>query len=124
MGSSRGGLLAINRGGGGADSLPAHAEDGGSWWEQVEELELDHQHLRKLHGLERLASLRRASFCNNELARIEGLESCQLLEELSLEDNRLTKLENVSTLLLTLTLTLTLTLALTRPLARTPTLTR
>ena len=66
----------------------------------MEELELDHQHLRKLHGLERLSSLRRASFCNNELARIEGLEQCALLEELSLEDNRLTKLENVSSLLL------------------------
>ena len=66
---------------------------------QVEELELDHQHLRKLLGLERLGALRRASFCNNELTRIEGLEQCPLLEELSLEDNRLTKLEGVGSLL-------------------------
>ena len=46
------------------------------WWEQAEELELNHQHLRKLHDLERLVSLRRASFCNNELTRLEGLEHC------------------------------------------------
>jgi len=51
----------------------------------VEELELDHLHLRKLHGLEALANLRRVSLCNNELAKIEGLEHCRRLEELSLE---------------------------------------
>jgi len=59
---------------------------------------LDHQHLRKLHNLERLTALRRASFCNNELTRIEGLEKCVLLEELSLEDNRVIKLENLGCL--------------------------
>ena len=75
-------------------------EPDAAWWEQVEELELNHQHLRKLHNLEKLTSLRRASFCNNELTRIEGLERCSLLEELSLEDNRIMKLENVSSLLL------------------------
>ena len=48
----------------------------------MEELELNHQHLRKLHDLERLVNLRRASFCNNELTRLEGLERCVLLEEL------------------------------------------
>ena len=71
-----------------------------SWWRAVEELELNHQHLRKLHNLEKLTSLRRASFCNNELTRIEGLERCSLLEELSLEDNRIMKLEKVAPLLL------------------------
>jgi len=70
------------------------------WWEQVEELELNHQHLRKLHDLERLVNLRRASFCNNELTRLEGLDRCVLLEELSLEDNRIIKLENLATLVL------------------------
>ena len=75
-------------------------EPDAAWWETVEELELNHQHLRKLHNLEKLTSLRRASFCNNELTRIEGLERCSLLEELSLEDNRVMKLENVASLLL------------------------
>jgi len=67
-----------NGGGGGGGS-------GGSWCDAVEELELDHLHLRKLHGLEALANLRRVSLCNNELAKIEGLEHCRRLEELSLE---------------------------------------
>jgi len=70
------------------------------WWEQAEELELNHQHLRKLHDLELLVNLRRASFCNNELTRLEGLEHCVLLEELSLEDNRIIKLENLMPLVL------------------------
>jgi len=75
-------------------------EDDDNWWSGVEEIDLDHQHLRKLHNLERLTALRRASFCNNELTRIEGLEKCILLEELSLEDNRIIKLENLSTLVM------------------------
>ena len=68
------------------------------WWRTVEELELNHQHLRKLHGLEKLVNLRKASFCNNELSRVEGLDRCVSIEELSLEDNRIIKLENLSTL--------------------------
>jgi len=66
------------------------------WWRHVEELELNHQHLRKLQGLDGLINLRRASFCDNALTRLEGLERCVALEELSLEDNRITKLENLS----------------------------
>uniref|UniRef100_A0A7S3SJ09 U2A'/phosphoprotein 32 family A C-terminal domain-containing protein n=1 Tax=Strombidinopsis acuminata TaxID=141414 RepID=A0A7S3SJ09_9SPIT len=72
--------------------------DDGRWWDEIEELDLDHFHLRKLHDLERLVHLRRASFCNNELMRIEGLENCVHLQELSLEDNKITKLENVDAL--------------------------
>ena len=55
------GLLGVS--GGGGDAGAAHAgggvaADDDAWWEQVEELELDHQHLRKLHGLERLTARR------------------------------------------------------------------
>lgn len=72
--------------------------DGGpdGWWRHVEELELNHQHLHKLQGLDKLVNLRRASFCDNALTRLEGLERCVALEELSLEDNRICKLENLS----------------------------
>ena len=80
---------------GSADGLAAADP---TWWASVEELELNHQHLRKLQGLERLVGLRRASFCNNELARVEGLDRCTALEELCLEDNRLIKLENLGAL--------------------------
>lgn len=69
-------------------------------WERVEEIDLSHLQLRRLHGLEQLLGLRRASFCNNELSRIEGLEHCALLEELSLEDNRIVRLENLAPLAL------------------------
>lgn len=63
---------------GGEESGPEANDD---WWAGVEELELDHQHLRKLHNLERLISMRRASFCNNELTRIEvsSVRSCPYL---------------------------------------------
>ena len=73
-------------------------EEGEGWWRTVEELELNHQHLRKLHGLDKLVNLRKASFCNNELSRLEGLDRCVNLEELSLEDNRIIKLENLGAL--------------------------
>ena len=68
------------------DAVGVGGESDATWWRSVEELELNHQHLRKLSGLEKLVSLRRASFCNNELARVEGLERCANLEELCLED--------------------------------------
>ena len=64
---------------------------------QVEELELNHQHLRKLHDLERLVNLRRASFCNNELTRLEGLERCVLLEELRCAAFLIWQLPNLAT---------------------------
>ena len=85
-------------GGGGVGESPRDPAPDEEWWEQVEELELNHQHLRKLHNLERLVSLRRASFCNNDLTRVEGLERCVMLEELTLEDNRIMKLENLTPL--------------------------
>ena len=37
-----------------ATSPPRPAASDDAWWGLVEELELNHQHLRKLHGLERL----------------------------------------------------------------------
>jgi len=83
---------------GGLDDAGEEGLDSDQWWWAVEELELNHQHLRKLHGLERLVNLRRASFCDNELGKIEGLERCAALEELSLEDNRIAKLENLNAL--------------------------
>ena len=75
-------------------------ESDANWWAEVDALELNHQHLRKLHDLERLVNLRRASFSSNELARIEGLDGCAALEELSLEDNRIAKVENLSRLVM------------------------
>ena len=41
--------------------------------------------VRRMQGLERLTSLRRASFAHNEISHIQGLESCTRLQELSFE---------------------------------------
>lgn len=76
----------------------AGGEETNSWCDAIEELNLDHLQLRRLHNLEQLVHLRRASFCDNDLTRIEGLDKCMQLEELSLEDNKIAKLENLAPL--------------------------
>jgi len=73
-------------------------EDDESWWERVQDLELNSKHLRKLSNLERLVNLRVLSVCDNEIVAIQGLERCVLLEELLMEENRITKIENVEQL--------------------------
>ena len=62
---SEGGLGGSSgaRGLGGLGDAGEEGLDSDQWCLAVEELELNHQHLRKLHGLERLVNLRRASFC-------------------------------------------------------------
>lgn len=46
-----------------------------NWEESVVELELDHQRIGQICNIARLVSLRKASFCNNELKKIEGLDN-------------------------------------------------
>jgi len=67
-----------------------------SWWRQVEEIVVEHQRVRRIQNLEKLTSLRRASFVDNELTRLEGLDFCTALEELSVEDNRIMAIEGLS----------------------------
>lgn len=43
------------------------------------------QGLRRVQGLERLTSLRKACFADNEISHIQGLEACTALQELSFE---------------------------------------
>jgi hypothetical protein len=45
-----------------------------SWWEKVQDLELNNRHLRKLSNLERLVNLKVLSVCDNEILAIQGLE--------------------------------------------------
>uniref|UniRef100_S4RKD9 Leucine rich repeat containing 9 n=1 Tax=Petromyzon marinus TaxID=7757 RepID=S4RKD9_PETMA len=56
---------------------------------KVTSLCLDGLGLTRLAGLERMESLRWASFCHNELCRLDGLEGCLQLAELSVDHNRL-----------------------------------
>uniref|UniRef100_S4RKE8 Leucine rich repeat containing 9 n=1 Tax=Petromyzon marinus TaxID=7757 RepID=S4RKE8_PETMA len=60
-----------------------------TWYSQVTSLCLDGLGLTRLAGLERMESLRWASFCHNELCRLDGLEGCLQLAELSVDHNRL-----------------------------------
>ena len=45
-----------------------------SWWEKVQDLELNSRKLRKLSNLERLVNLKVLSVCDNEILAIQGLE--------------------------------------------------
>ena len=41
--------------------------------------------VRRMQGLERLTSLRKASFARNQISHIQGLDACPALQELSFE---------------------------------------
>jgi Leucine-rich repeat (LRR) protein len=69
-----------------------------SWRRLVQEVDLDHQGLRKMQNLDGMIGLRRASFCDNELTKIEGLNTCTALEELILEENRISQLDGMASL--------------------------
>lgn len=56
-----------------------------SWWGEVVELQLADRGLRRVQGLERLVSLRKACFAQNEISHIQGLDACTALQELSLQ---------------------------------------
>ncbi|XP_078452476.1 leucine-rich repeat-containing protein 9 [Lampetra planeri] len=66
-----------------------------TWYSQVTSLCLDGLGLTRLTGLERMESLRWASFCHNELCRLDGLEGCLQLAELSVDHNRLSTLHGL-----------------------------
>lgn len=61
----------------------------------VEAIEVTQVHLSSLKGIEKLTSLRRGSFSNNDLSSIDSLATCTLLEELNLEENRITSIEGL-----------------------------
>ncbi|XP_063003742.1 leucine-rich repeat-containing protein 9 [Elgaria multicarinata webbii] len=69
-----------------------------NWFSKITVLDLDGQHLCKISGLEKLESLRWASFCNNNLTKIEGLDHCHKLEELILDGNCIAALDGVAKL--------------------------
>ena len=56
------------------ESLDNGDADDESWWEKVQDLELNNRHLRKLSNLERLVNLKVLSVCDNEILAIQGLE--------------------------------------------------
>ena len=60
------------------ETLATDDETDLSWWEKVQDLELNHRHLRKLSNLERLVNLKVLSVCDNEILAIQGLDCCVL----------------------------------------------
>ena len=74
------------------------SEVDGTWLTKITCLYLDSQHLSKLSNLERLESLKFASFRDNDITKIEGLDSCVNLEELCLDSNCIPKIEGISKL--------------------------
>ena len=81
-----------------AGEVARGGQDADSWRRLVQEVEFDHQGLRKLQNLDGMIGLRRASFCDNELTKVEGLEACTALEELILEENRISQLDGMKSL--------------------------
>ncbi|RLN72722.1 hypothetical protein BBJ28_00008178 [Nothophytophthora sp. Chile5] len=69
-----------------------------SGWSSLEELNLSHELVGAIEGLNNAINLRVASFADNAIKRIEGLEACTRLEELCLDDNEITQIENLESL--------------------------
>jgi Leucine-rich repeat (LRR) protein len=80
------------------DALQLHDADDESWWTRVQDLELNHRHLRKLSNLDRLVNMKVLSVCDNEILQIQGLELCENLEELLMEENRISRIEGLERL--------------------------
>uniref|UniRef100_A0A4W4EER2 Leucine rich repeat containing 9 n=1 Tax=Electrophorus electricus TaxID=8005 RepID=A0A4W4EER2_ELEEL len=72
-----------------------HTELEPGWAAKITALNVDGQHLSRITNLDKLVSLRWASFNDNDLTRIEGLEHCPLLEELSLNNNKISSLDGL-----------------------------
>ncbi|KAL3693463.1 hypothetical protein R1sor_007114 [Riccia sorocarpa] len=62
-----------------------------AWYDDVEEVHLEHHKLKTMHSFDRLPNLRRLFLCGNEVSLLEGLDHNSLLEELVLEDNHITQ---------------------------------
>ena len=69
------------------------------WPSTVEVLQLNHQKIASLNGIEQLPNLKKASFIANVIMQITAVDQCKFLEELSLEDNLLTKIQNLDSLI-------------------------
>ncbi|KAK1791307.1 hypothetical protein P4O66_013319, partial [Electrophorus voltai] len=72
-----------------------HTELEPGWAAKITALNVDGQHLSRITNLDKLVSLRWASFNDNDLTCIEGLEHCPLLEELSLNNNKISSLDGL-----------------------------
>uniref|UniRef100_A0A7S2IZZ9 U2A'/phosphoprotein 32 family A C-terminal domain-containing protein n=1 Tax=Haptolina brevifila TaxID=156173 RepID=A0A7S2IZZ9_9EUKA len=62
------------------------------------ELDLSHNRLECIEGLDGLESLKRLVLANNEIERIEGVENLAALETLQLQGNRVSNLDDVQCL--------------------------
>ncbi|XP_024522912.1 leucine-rich repeat-containing protein 9 [Selaginella moellendorffii] len=60
-----------------------------AWFDEIEELHLEDQKLRKMESFGKLPNLRRLLLSNNDISTIEDLESCTFLEELILDNNHI-----------------------------------
>ncbi|KAF0688537.1 Aste57867_19853 [Aphanomyces stellatus] len=74
-------------------------DEDGPWWQDVDELHVNHELLTKLSHLDRLQQLRIASFSDNDITYIDGLTKCTKLEELVLDNNQIMTIENLDTLM-------------------------
>nr|CAD7425167.1 unnamed protein product [Timema monikensis] len=64
----------------------------------IQELELNHQRIRRIDNLEPLTCVERLYLRWNLIKKIENLDTLTTLKELELYDNQITTLENLSSL--------------------------
>eukprot|EP00756_Hemistasia_phaeocysticola_P022288 Hpha_TRINITY_DN15823_c2_g1::TRINITY_DN15823_c2_g1_i1::g.189078::m.189078 len=69
-----------------------------SWFPNLMKLQIIHQNLERIEGMEGLHALESAWFNENQLTRIEGLQNCTQLRELYLYSNRISRIEGLDTL--------------------------
>ncbi|KAM4540958.1 leucine-rich repeat-containing protein 9 [Fundulus diaphanus] len=68
------------------------------WTTKITALNLDNQRLSKLSSLNKLVSLRWASFNQNNISKLAGLDACHKLEELSVNHNSISSLTGLTRL--------------------------
>ncbi|EFJ05452.1 hypothetical protein SELMODRAFT_431559 [Selaginella moellendorffii] len=66
-----------------------------AWFDEIEELHLEDQKLRKMESFGKLPNLRRLLLSNNDISTIEDLESCTFLEELILDNNHIEQVKGI-----------------------------
>lgn len=74
--------------------------DSAETWTSVEDIDLSHELISTIEGLDLATNLLVANFADNLVDSLNGLDACRRLDELCLDDNKLTRIEHLENLVL------------------------